>query len=35
MLQKDVCPYEYIDSWKKFNEIKLMDKKEFYSNLNI
>ena len=35
MLRKGVYPYEYIDSWERFNETSLPSKKEFYSNLNI
>ena len=31
--QKDVCPYEYIDSFKRFNEKKLTDKDCFYSSV--
>ena len=34
-LQKGVYPYEYMDSWEKFNEIALPPKKNFYSNLNL
>ena len=33
MLRKGVYPYEYIDSWQRFNEMSFLDKKEFYSNL--
>ena len=33
LLRKGVYPYEYIDSWKKFNETALPNKKAFYSNL--
>ena len=33
MLRKDVYPYEYVDSWKRFDETSLPDKKYFYSNL--
>ena len=29
--QKDAYPYEYMDSFKRFNEKKLSDKKCFYS----
>ena len=32
MLGKGVYPYEYMDSWERFNKT-LLDKKEFYSNL--
>ena len=33
LLRKGVYPYEYINSWKKFNETALPNKKAFYSNL--
>ena len=33
-LRKDVYPYEYMDSWERFNETSLPDKKYFYSELN-
>ena len=35
LLRKGVYPYEYIDSWERFNETSLPSKKEFYSNLNM
>ena len=35
LLRKDVYPYEYMDSWERFNETSLSSKKEFYSNLNM
>ena len=35
MLIKDVYPYEYLDSWQRFNKTLLPDKKEFYNNLNM
>ena len=35
LLLRDVYPYEYIDSWERFNEISLPDKEAFYSNLNM
>ena len=35
LLRKSVYPYEYIDSWEKFNETVLPPKKAFYSNLNL
>ena len=34
LLRKGVYPYEYMDSWKKFNEASLLDKKDFQSELN-
>ena len=33
LLRKGAYPYEYMDSWERFNEIKLPDKKSFYSEL--
>ena len=35
LLRKGVYPYEYMDSWGKFNETILPTKKAFYSNLNL
>ena len=35
MLRKGVYPYEYMDSWERFNETSLPSKKDFYSNLNM
>ena len=35
LLRKGVHPYEYMDSWERFNERSLRSKKEFYSNLNM
>ena len=35
LLRKGVYPYQYMDSWKRFNEISLPDKKAFYSELNL
>ena len=35
LLRKGVYPYEYMDSWERFNERSLPRKKEFYSNLNM
>ena len=35
LLRKGVYPHEYIDSWNRFNETSLPDKKYFYSRLNI
>ena len=34
LLQKGVYPYEYMDSWERFNETSLPDKESFYSELN-
>ena len=33
--RQGVYPYEYIDSWEKFNETSLPSKEDFYSNLNM
>ena len=35
MLRKGIYPYEYMDSWEKFNEKILRSKEDFYSNLNM
>ena len=35
MLRKGIYPYEYMDSWEKFNEASLPSKEDFYSNLNM
>ena len=35
LLRKGVYPYEYMDSWEKFDENTLPPKKYFYSNLNL
>ena len=35
LLRKGVYPYEYMDEWEKFDETKLPQKEEFYSNLNM
>ena len=35
LLRKRVYPYEYMDSWERFNETSLPDKKAFYSELNL
>ena len=34
LLRKSVYPYEFTDSWEKFNETKLPDKESFNSQLN-
>ena len=34
LLRKGAYPYEYMDSWEKFDETVLPPKKAFYSNLN-
>ena len=34
LLRKGVYPYEYMDSWERFNETSLPSKEDFYSNLN-
>ena len=35
LLRKVVYPHEYMDSWKRFNEITLPPKESFYSELNL
>ena len=35
LLRKGIYPYEYMDSWEKFDETVLPPKKAFYSNLNL
>ena len=35
LLRKGVYPYEYMDSWQRFDEASLPDKEAFYSNLNM
>ena len=35
LLRKGVYPYEYMDSWERFNETSLPDKTYFYSELNL
>ena len=35
LLRKGVYPYEYVNSWERFNETSLPSKKEFYSKLNM
>ena len=35
VLRKSVYPYEYMDSWQRFDETSLPDKESIYSNLNM
>ena len=35
LLRKGVYPYEYTDSWERFDETSLPDKEAFYSCLNM
>ena len=35
LLRKGVYPYEYMDSWERFNETSLPSKESFYSELNL
>ena len=35
LLRKGIYPYEYIESWEKFDETSLLDKEAFYSCLNM
>ena len=35
IIKKGVYPYEYMNSWEKFDEKFLPNKKEFYSSLNM
>ena len=34
-MAEGVYPYEYMDSWERFDEISLPDQKAFYSELNL
>ena len=34
-LRKGLYPYEYMDSWQRFDETSLHEKETFYSNLNM
>ena len=35
LLRKGIYPYEYIDSWERFDETSLPDKEAFHSSLNV
>ena len=35
LLKKGVYPYEYMDSWERFDETSLPNKEAFYSSLNM
>ena len=35
LLRKGICPYEYMDSGKKFNEASLPNKEDFHISLNM
>ena len=35
LLRKDVNPYEYMNSWERFDEKSLLGKKTLYSELNL
>ena len=35
LLRKGVYPYEYMNSWERFDEISLADEEAFYSELKI
>ena len=35
LLRKGIYPYEYMNSWKRFNETELPSKDNFYSTLNL
>ena len=35
LLRKGAYPYEYMDSWERFDEISLPDEEAFHSELNI
>ena len=35
LLRKGIYPYEYMDSWKRFDETSLPDKDVFYRSLNM
>ena len=35
LLRKGICPYEYMDSWERFDESSLLDKEAFNSEFNL
>ena len=35
LLRNGVCPYEFMDSWKRFDETSLPNNENFYSSLNM
>ena len=35
LLRKLIYPYEYIDSWERFDETSLPDKEAFYNSLKM
>ena len=35
LLRKGIYPYEYMDNWKRFDEILSPNIEDFYSNLNM
>ena len=35
LLKKGIYPYEYIDTWERFDKISLPDKEAFYSSLSM
>ena len=35
LLRKGVYPYEYMDSWQRFDETSLPEKEDFHSNVNM
>ena len=35
LLRKGIYPHEYMDDWEKFQETTLLEKKDFYSSLNL
>ena len=35
LFRKGVYPYNYMNDWKMFNELALLEKEKFYNNLNM